>query len=164
MFEDRLRELSEQVSDLAKKKEITISFAESCTGGLISKTITDLAGCSTFFKGGVVAYHNEIKEQILGVSAKALAKFGAVSEETALDMAKGCKKIIETDIAGSVTGIAGPDGGTDEKPVGTVWFGISYKDVTIADKQCFSGNRESVRYKTAIHLLEMLIKIMTEAR
>ncbi len=164
MFKEIILSLSEQVATIALENSVSISFAESCTGGLLSKIITDRAGSSFYFKGGIVAYHNNIKEEVLGVSSEVLTRFGAVSEETALDMARGALKLMKTDFCGSVTGIAGPDGGSIDKPVGTVWFCVTSLQKTITDIQRFEGNREFVRYKTAIHLLEMLINIMTEAR
>lgn len=102
----------------------TISFAESCTGGLLSKMITDIPGSSLVFKGAVVSYANEIKNTVLGVDEEILKTFGAVSKETVLEMLKGCKRVFNTDVAAAVTGIAGPDGGTQEKPVGLVWTAI----------------------------------------
>ena len=115
-----------------KEKKLTIACAESCTGGLIAKSITDVGGCSSVFLGGVVAYANEIKENILGVSGETLKKYGAVSEFTAMEMANGVRRICGSDIGISTTGIAGPDGGTEEKPVGTVYVGFSFKDTTLA--------------------------------
>ena len=115
-----------------KEKKLTIACAESCTGGLIAKSITDVGGCSSVFLGGVVAYANEIKENILGVSGETLKKYGAVSEFTAMEMADGVRRICGSDIGISTTGIAGPDGGTEEKPVGTVYVGFSFKDTTLA--------------------------------
>ena len=115
-----------------KEKKLTIACAESCTGGLIAKSITDVGGCSSVFLGGVVAYANEIKENVLGVSGETLKKYGAVSEFTAMEMADGVRRICGSDIGISTTGIAGPDGGTEEKPVGTVYVGFSFKDTTLA--------------------------------
>ena len=115
-----------------KEKKLTIACAESCTGGLIAKSITDVGGCSSVFLGGVVAYANEIKENVLGVSGETLKKYGAVSEFTAMEMADGVRRICGSDIGISTTGIAGPDGGTEEKPVGTVYVGFSFKDTILA--------------------------------
>ena len=115
-----------------KEKKLTIACAESCTGGLIAKSITDVGGCSSVFLGGVVAYANEIKENVLGVSGETLKKYGAVSEFTAMEMANGVRRICGSDIGISTTGIAGPDGGTEEKPVGTVYVGFAYKDTILA--------------------------------
>ena len=111
---------------LLKKKELTISCAESCTGGLIAKTITDVGGCSEVFMGGVVSYANDVKINILGVSADDIKRHGAVSETVAKQMAEGVMRVCKTDIGISSTGIAGPGGGTPDKPVGTVYVGFSY--------------------------------------
>ena len=106
-------------------RRLTLATAESCTGGLVAKRITDISGSSAMFEGGVVSYSNDVKMKILGVSAATLAEHGAVSEETAREMALGAKERLGADIAVSTTGIAGPTGGTDEKPVGTVCFGVA---------------------------------------
>lgn len=134
---------------LLKEKNKTISFAESCTGGLISKIITDISGASQVFYGGIVSYDNSVKENILGVSPKTLEKYGAVSAETAKEMALGAKRLSNTDYALSVTGIAGPDGGTPEKPVGTVYIGITDGYETAAVKHFFKGDREHIRIRSA---------------
>lgn len=117
--------LEAKVGELLIKKCKTIAVAESCTGGAVAHTITKVSGSSRYFKGGVVAYSNSVKIQLLGVDKDTLESVGAVSKETAIQMAKGIRKTLNTDIGLSTTGIAGPDGGTDEKPVGTVWFGYS---------------------------------------
>lgn len=112
------------LSALADRK-LTLSTAESCTGGLVAKRITDIAGSSAVFEGGVVSYSNDVKMKMLGVAATTLAAHGAVSEETAREMASGALSRLESDVAVSTTGIAGPTGGTDEKPVGTVCFAVA---------------------------------------
>ncbi len=111
--------------EVLREKGLKVATAESCTGGLISKMITDVSGASDVFDCGVCSYANEIKEKLLGVSAEDLKLRGAVSEEVAMAMAKGVRKLSGADIGISTTGIAGPTGGTKEKPVGTVWIGIS---------------------------------------
>ncbi len=112
------------LSALADRK-LTLSTAESCTGGLVAKRITDISGSSAVFEGGVVSYSNDVKMKMLGVAATTLAAHGAVSEETAREMASGALSRLESDVAVSTTGIAGPTGGTDEKPVGTVCFAVA---------------------------------------
>lgn len=112
------------LSALADRK-LTLSTAESCTGGLVAKRITDFSGSSAVFEGGVVSYSNDVKMKMLGVAATTLAAHGAVSEETAREMASGALSRLESDVAVSTTGIAGPTGGTDEKPVGTVCFAVA---------------------------------------
>ena len=106
-------------------RKLTLSTAESCTGGLVAKRITDISGSSAVFEGGVVSYSNDVKMKMLGVAAATLAAHGAVSEETAREMASGALSRLESDVAVSTTGIAGPTGGTDEKPVGTVCFAVA---------------------------------------
>jgi len=136
-------------------KGLTISCAESCTGGLVAKTITDVGGCSAVFKGGVVSYANEIKENVLGVKAETLKKYGAVSEFTAMEMAEGVKVLCNTDIGISTTGIAGPGGGTPDKPVGTVYVGFSYNGTASAFnlKLDPSLSREEIRTLTVEKIL-----------
>lgn len=124
---------------------LTLGVAESCTGGLLGAAITDVAGSSDFFKGGIISYDNDIKRTLLGVPAKVLNAVGAASEETAQLMAVGAKRALNVDFALSITGIAGPSGGTDEKPVGTVYLGIAGKDSVFAISRIFEGSRREVR-------------------
>ncbi len=138
----------------------TLSTAESCTGGNIAHFITSNPGSSAYFKGSVVAYSNEIKEQLLKVEPESLEKYGAVSEQVAREMALGIKKLMNTDYAISTTGIAGPDGGTDEKPVGTVWIAVAGKNEVITKKFNFWHNRERNILRStqsALNLLRCLI-------
>ena len=113
--------------DVAGEKKISFATAESCTGGLIGAAITSIPGSSTPFKGGIIAYNNSVKNKLLGVPAGMLHKYGAVSREVARAMAIGAIEAVNVDMAVSVTGVAGPGGGSDEKPVGTVWMGLAYK-------------------------------------
>ena len=142
-----------------KDKKLTIACAESCTGGLVAKTITDVGGCSSVFLGGVVSYANEIKEKVLGVNGETLKKYGAVSEFTAIDMADGVRRLCNSDIGISTTGIAGPGGGTDEKPVGTVYVGFSYKDTTIAFNLKLDPtlSRDEIRTQTVEKILSFTL-------
>lgn len=120
--------LEEKIGELLKAKKLSLSTAESCTGGGIAASITSVAGSSEYFKGGIVAYSNEVKEALLHVSAETLAKHGAVSRETVVEMVKGAMKTLKTDCAVATSGVAGPGGGTPEKPVGTVWIAVAYKN------------------------------------
>lgn len=142
--------------NLLKSKCLTLSCAESCTGGLVAKTITDVSGCSAVFLGGVVSYANDVKVNVLGVKSETLLRYGAVSKETAEEMAEGVKKLCSADIGISTTGIAGPDGGTDEKPVGTVYVGFSYKGETVAFNLALDKNmsRDEIRQSTVEKILE----------
>jgi len=140
-------------------KKLTISCAESCTGGLVAKTITDVGGCSEVFYGGVVSYANEVKENVLGVKKETLLSFGAVSEETAREMAAGARRLTGASVSVSTTGIAGPGGGTAEKPVGTVCFGVSSERGTFALRKQFSPRltREEIRRRAANEALFLLL-------
>lgn len=123
------------IGGLLRKKKTALSTAESCTGGSIAARITSVSGSSDYFKGGVVAYSNEVKINLLHVSPDTLEKHGAVSEETVVEMAKGVMNALKTDCAIATSGIAGPGGGTEEKPVGTVWIAVAYKDEIRTMKQ-----------------------------
>lgn len=149
----------ELVKALADKK-MTVSTAESCTGGLISKLITDVSGSSEVFGYGFVTYANEAKMKILGVWDEALSQYGAVSEPVAVLMSRGARRVSKSDIAVSVTGIAGPGGGTAEKPVGLVYVSLSTPDGTICRKCNFSGTREEVRRQTAEFALNLALKYL----
>lgn len=122
VFDEEDTPLEILIGNLLREKNLTVSTAESCTGGSIAAKLTSVPGSSDYFKGGIVAYSNEIKESLLGVSSETLKKQGAVSEETVIEMVKGAMKALKTDCAVSTSGIAGPGGGTKEKPVGTVWI------------------------------------------
>lgn len=140
------------------KKGMKIAVAESCTGGMIAAKITSVPGASCCFDLGVVTYSNEQKNRILGVKTKTLKTFGAVSKKTALEMCKGVAKLAKSDIGISVTGIAGPTGGTPEKPVGTVWIGVFSKKSHEAYKFVFDGDRDEVRSKTCEKALNLALK------
>lgn len=146
-----------RVVERAVRSGKKVATAESCTGGLVCGAITDVAGSSDALVGGVVSYANEVKEHVLGVPASVLASVGAVSEETARAMANGVRELLHADVAVSTTGVAGPGGGSADKPVGTVWFGISNADGTRAYLEHFDGNRSEVRNQAvgfALRLLE----------
>lgn len=140
---------------LLKKHHLKVTTAESCTGGMVAASITDVSGSSEFFDAGVVTYSNEAKAALLGVSKKTLDSYGAVSPNTACEMAEGALKLSGADIAISVTGIAGPTGGTDEKPVGLVYIGLSGKGGTVSYKNIFSGDRAAVRKQTVDRAFEL---------
>jgi nicotinamide-nucleotide amidase len=142
------------------EQKINIGFAESCTGGLTSSRITDLAGSSNIFKGSIIAYANEIKINQLGVSPKTLEKFGAVSVECALEMAIGAQKNLGVDLAISFTGIAGPDGGTVEKPVGTVCIGWCYKNISGSEKFEFKGDRLKLKERFSERGLLKILQLL----
>ena len=135
----------------------TLSAAESCTGGWIAKCCTDRAGSSEWFERGFVTYSNDAKHDMLGADEIVLEKAGAVSREAALQMAGGAQSRAGTDVAVAVTGIAGPDGGSTDKPVGSVWFAWSIKGSVDAELKQFRGDREAVRRHTVSHALQGLI-------
>ena len=148
---------------LCREKGITLATAESCTGGMIGSTITSVPGSSDLFLGGIISYAVSAKESLLSVSHETLAHHGAVSKETAQAMAVGAQKAFSATLAVSVTGLAGPGGGTPDKPVGLVHFGIATKDTTLHKQQIFSGDRDSVRLQavaTALAFLEETINTL----
>jgi len=146
--------MNNALSKLLITKSLTISIAESCTGGLIGHIITGAPGSSDYFLGGIISYSNQAKCDLLGVSRGTLEKYGAVSGQTAKEMAAGVKVRFKSDIGLSVTGIAGPDGGTVEKPVGTVFMGVSFDEEPVSIKYLFRGNRAEIKQQTAETALE----------
>ena len=143
------------VIEMATEKDLTIATAESCTGGLIGAAITAIPGSSAVFKGGIIAYDNSVKTKLLAVSPSVLGKYGAVSEKTAERMAAGARERLGVDIAVSVTGIAGPGGGTEDKPVGTVWMGVATKDGVSATRFEYGDiGRNKVRDVTCMDALK----------
>ena len=153
--------ISEAVGELLKEKSLRISVAESCTGGLIANTFTDVAGSSDYFDGGIVSYADHVKVNQLGVLQKHLDTVGAVSKEVALQMAKGVAEKLNTEIGISTTGIAGPGGGTEEKPVGTVWMGFYQKGGEhFAIKAMFTKDRLINKERTKMVLLEVTRRIL----
>ena len=155
--------LAEKLVSLAREKNITFGTAESCTGGLISAAVTDISGASSVFWGGIVSYDNSIKEKLLGVKSETLSTVGAVSEETATQMAMGAVRALSVDFAVSVTGIAGPGGGTPTKPVGLVYIATASQNGVISVRENhFNGNREEIRHQTVETALSMLISAIEE--
>jgi nicotinamide-nucleotide amidase len=150
------RSLPKVVFDLLASKNTTISFAESCTGGMLTSLIADIPGASSILKGSIIAYSNESKVKLLGVSNTAIDAYGAVSEEVAKQMASGCRRVFSSDCAVSVTGIAGPDGGNESKPVGLVYIGISTEDDLRAIRLDLTGDRSRIRYIAALNALDIL--------
>ena len=154
-FEKLVTELALELTAMGWK----MATAESCTGGWIAKCCTDLSGSSAWFERGFVTYSDAAKKEALGVDARILQEAGAVSRAVVLQMAEGARRRAGVDITVAVTGIAGPDGGTLDKPVGTVWFGWSRKDhAADAEAVCFRGDRDAVRRQTVDHALRGLIE------
>jgi nicotinamide-nucleotide amidase len=148
------------LGEILKEKSLTLALAESCTGGNIAQTITSVPGSSQYFKGAIVAYSNEVKTSLLRVKPSDLEKEGAVSEPVVMQMAKGVREMLQTDCAIATSGIAGPDGGTDDKPVGTVHIAVSYKDQIITKKYTFGINREQNIQRATTMALLMLYKLV----
>ncbi len=156
-----MKKLSQKVVKLLIKKRLKISFAESCTGGLLSSYITSISGSSKVFTVGLVTYSNEAKIRILKVPTRIIMKYGAVSHETCLFMVKNLNKVSKTNISLSITGVAGPKGGTKQKPVGLVYIGIK-KGNKILVKKCFfrSKKRILIQRATVNQALKMILKII----
>ena len=158
MNSDRINENSIEfnLGEILCNNKLTISTAESCTGGMVAAKLISYPGISASFLEGAITYSNESKMKRLGVRKETLDTYGAVSEETAKEMAEGIARVSLSNISIATTGIAGPGGGTDEKPVGLVYIGVHVNNKTIIEKCNFSGNREEVRVLATNHALKML--------
>ena len=153
---------AEKLVKALASKGMTCATAESCTGGGVGRAITDVAGASAVFRGGVISYDNAVKQDVLGVPEAVLSAKGAVSGECAAAMAEGARRLMKADFAVSVTGIAGPGGGSAEKPVGLVWFGLAGAKGTVAENRIFPGDRDAVRTAAAEHALGLLLTVASE--
>jgi len=149
--------LEEILHDLMLKHKLKLACAESCTGGLVSHRITNVSGSSEYFSGGIVSYSNEAKAGLLGVSRNTLNSVGAVSEETVREMARGARRTFDADIAVSISGIAGPSGGTQEKPIGTTWIGLATKEREWARHFVWDGDRERNKHYSSEAALQFVI-------
>ncbi|MDL4915842.1 MAG: nicotinamide-nucleotide amidase [Enterobacterales bacterium endosymbiont of Blomia tropicalis] len=159
MNDQQLQRLSAQIGERLKQLDATVTCAESCTGGWIAKVITDISGSSAWFERGFVTYSNHAKQQLVGVQAVSLEQFGTVSEAVVREMAVGAQREAQAEFAVSVSGIAGPDGGSDDKPVGTVWFAFAAPQGKVeAYCQHFSGDREAVRRQSVAWALQTLYR------
>jgi len=156
--------LVNKLSDELKKHQVTIATAESCTGGLVAHTLTNVSGSSQYFDQGVISYSNKAKEDLLGVPEEVIKKFGAVSKEVAEAMAQGIRQRASVDYGVATTGIAGPTGGTKEKPVGLVYIAIATKNQIVTQRFLFSGDRLSNKESTCRALLELLYEIVTQKK
>ncbi|MEN8210007.1 MAG: CinA family protein [Candidatus Fermentibacteria bacterium] len=154
------KELVNRIGNTMMNAGLTLSSAESCTGGMVGMLLTAVPGSSEWFLGGVTAYSNSLKTSVLDVPSALIETEGAVSREAAVAMAAGIRKLTGSDISISVTGIAGPDGGTEEKPVGTVWMAVCGSRTVSAEKKLFEGERDVVRKKAADYLLEKLYRLL----
>ena len=153
--------LSLKIVKLLTKKKLTLSFAESCTGGLLASSITSISGSSKVFNMGLVTYSNNAKVKLLKVPKKTITKYGAVSYETCLSMVKNLSKISKSNISISITGVAGPNGGTKEKPVGLVYIGLKKRSKTIIKKNLFKGKKRiSIQKGTVKQALKMILNTL----
>jgi nicotinamide-nucleotide amidase len=163
MSDPELYELASRVAVKLRAAERRLVTAESCTGGWVAKALTDIPGSSRWFECGYVTYSNTAKTRDLGVSPATLESFGAVSEQTVREMAEGALRVTGANVALAVSGIAGPDGGTSGKPVGTVWFCAAARQGTamdvIAEERLFSGDREFVRSRSVQHALRLILRL-----
>lgn len=150
--------LEERIVDLMCEKKLTLATAESCTGGMLASRIIDVPGVSEVFKAGFVTYANEAKQNLIGVKEETLTQFGAVSGQTAKEMVLGAMKVANADMAVATTGIAGPGGGTKEKPVGLVYIACGSADDIVVERCLFNGNRREIRQASVEHALGMLFK------
>jgi len=153
--------IEEEIGNLLRQKKLTLGIVESATGGLISNTITNVSGSSDYFKGSVVSYSNEAKIKILGVKAKTIEEYGAVSSQVAKQMAEGGRKLLNVDICIADTGIAGPTGATPNKPVGLFYLGFSSTAGTSSRKHIFNDNREQNKQSAALAALNWLKEYLT---
>jgi len=146
-----------QIGSILRERRLTLALAESCTGGLVSDRITNVPGSSEYFLGGIVAYAYEAKVSLLNVSWDSLNTHGAVSKEVVLEMARGACKALTVDIAASISGIAGPGGGTESKPVGTIWLALVAPNGEWTREFHFSGNREQIKAASADAALQLIL-------
>ena len=151
------KSLEVRVGELLRRRGLRLATAESCTGGLLSHLITNIPGSSTYFMGGVVSYSYEAKVRLLGVHWSTLEKYGAVSQETVIEMASGVRKALAADIGVSISGIAGPGGGLPEKPVGLTWIGLSTAGVDKAWSYTWEGDRLQIKEQSARQALQLLV-------
>jgi nicotinamide-nucleotide amidase len=156
-------DLAELVLEAARRRGVRIATAESCTGGLVGVRLTEIPGSSDVYLGGVVAYANELKTGVLGVDPGLVAAHGAVSEPVALAMARGAAERLGADAAVSVTGVAGPGGGSDAKPVGTIWYGVAYEGAVAAHRALLPGSRHDIRARAAQAALHLLLRRLRSA-
>ncbi len=153
-----MRSLIEKLAKNLRRKGLSISTTESCTGGLLAKTLTDIPGSSNYFTFGLITYSNESKRKLLGVKRSTIKNMGAVSEETAEEMVRGLHRLSKTDIAVSITGIAGPGGGSKINPVGTVFFGLMFKGRIYLYHKLFKGDRDRIRKQSVKFIINEINK------
>lgn len=151
-----------QIGEILRRRKRTLATAESCTGGLIGHLLTNIPGSSDYYLGGVIAYANSVKHKQLGVNSESLARFGAVSQEVVLEMSRGVRLALQADIGLAVSGVAGPGGGSLEKPVGYTWIGLSDADNELSWNYIWTGSRKQNKKFTAIMALQLLLDHLKE--
>lgn len=154
--------LAEALGNLLKERELTVACAESCTGGNIAHRITQQPGSSNYFLGSIVSYANDVKTNVLGVPRKYIDQYGAVSKQVVESMAEGAARLMRSDCSISTSGIAGPDGGTKQKPVGTVWIAAKYGSKLVSECRHFEGDRNDVIESATAHGIVMLINLLRD--
>ncbi|MDQ7025346.1 MAG: CinA family protein [Anaerolineae bacterium] len=154
--------LAQELGNMLKKRNLTISAAESCTGGLFLSALTDIAGSSAYVLGGAITYSNEVKQKLVNVQEATLIQHGAVSEETAREMAIGVRDLLKADIGVSITGIAGPGGATPEKPVGLVYIGVVTHKSSQVRKYIWQGNRMENKQQSVVQAIQLVVDIINE--
>ena len=161
---NKINKEAELLYNNCTKEGIFITTAESCTGGLIASSIVSISGSSNIFKSSFIAYSNQMKTKLLNIDPEIIKINGAVSEIVAIKMAKNILDVLEADISIAVTGIAGPGGGSKDKPVGLVWIAIGNKNLTITEKFLFNGNRLDVRQKTTLEALKLANSVIVNTK
>ncbi|MGH7657639.1 MAG: nicotinamide-nucleotide amidohydrolase family protein, partial [Gemmatimonadales bacterium] len=164
VFGEESDDLAALVLDEARKRDLRIGVAESCTGGMLGARLTSIPGSSSVFAGGFIAYDNRVKAMELGIPEEVIELHGAVSEEVVLAMAAGTRRRLGVDIAISITGVAGPDGGTSKKPVGLVWFGLANTDGARAVRRNIFGDRNAIRERATDIALDLLRRMLATSR
>ena len=149
--------LETQIGELLQRRKLTLATAESCTGGLIGHKLTNVPGSSEYYQGGIIAYANGVKHYQLGVNLETLAIYGAVSQEVVIEMSRGVRQQLHTDIGLAVSGIAGPGGGCPEKPVGYTWIGLSSASIDQSWNYLWQGDRLQIKEQTAVEALHLLL-------
>lgn len=149
------------MGEILRKKGLSLAIAESCTGGLLGMRLTEVSGASHYFRGGIIAYANAVKASVLGIPWETLERHGAVSSECARAMAEGARKLLAADLALAITGIAGPTGGTGEKPVGLVYIALAHAQGTVVERHEFRGSRQGVRWSASEAALDLLFRHLT---
>lgn len=163
MNEQQLNQTAKALMQRLLERSVRLATVESCTGGWVAKAVTDLAGSSAVLECGFVTYSNEAKQRMVGVSGDTLATHGAVSEQTAAEMASGALEYSAAEVSLSITGVAGPTGGSEAKPVGTVCFGWAVRGQSVRTETChFQGDRDAVRYQSAIHAIQGVVNCLSD--